>query len=545
MRLANRLRSGHGQGRAALFCPRSRGTLSLLVAVLVSGVVVAGCGSTSSTGSKSTSTSAAADSATAKSTLRIGLPYSYFQYYPNLAEITTSGNSGALELSLAYSSLFHMLPSGQTEGELATSGNYVPTGHGPDTGFEFTLRHGVRFSDGTPLNAAAVVGWMKFYAKQIGGDQALFGPHPAFTALGDWKVRMTVSVPVANMSRVLSDVGDYWGTIASPACVAKPKLFVNGTCGTGPYMLDTAKTVPNTTYAYVPNPYYYDKPAVKYSGVVVSVIPQPSAALAALQSGQLGFAYVGAESSTVSAAKAAGLQVDATPVGAYQLLLNEKGPSGAALRKASVRQAISYAIDRPALAQLVARGYSTASDLFPVTDVPDPSSTTFSYDPAKAKALLAQAGYSNGLTLKVALVEARTQDQTMFGGVAQELKAVGINLKPVNFTAPSSIFDNDGYLLTTIGNTTQVQYNAWMAAGNPLASWPTDAHLVSLYHKGSDSQDPTSDWMSLLQYESDQSYYVTICTVSGIWYVTKSVTGVDVTAPRIGAVLINELSPTT
>ena len=240
----------------------------------------------------------------------------------------------------------------------------------------------------------------------------------------------------------------------------------------------------------------------------------------------LNLAYVGADSSTVASANADGFKVESAPVGTYELLLNEKDPSTDALTKPQVRQAIGYAIDRPALAQLVAPGGYAKAD-----------------DPTKAKALLAAAGYPNGLTLNVALVTARTQDQTMFEGLAQELSAAGITLNPVTFTSPSSITQNAGYLLTMIGGPLQAQYQAWLAPTAASDTWGTDPTLVSLYTKGLYAKTPTADWTKLVEYEAKQAYYVTICSVSGIWYVAHTITGVNVTAPRIGAALISEISP--
>ena len=78
---------------------------------------------------------------------------------------------------------------------------------------------------------------------------------------------------------------------------------------------------------------------------------------------------------------------------------------------------------------------------------------------------------------------------------------------------------------------------------NPIATWPSDPTLVHLYNHAVNSADTTAGLTQLLQYETNQTYYATICSVSGIWYVSKSVSGIDLTAPRIGAVLIGELSP--
>jgi peptide/nickel transport system substrate-binding protein len=526
--------------RIALVGRRCWVTLGLVICV----VALIGCGGSSGGSTNKSGGSTPAGSSAAKSVLRIGLPYSAYQFYPNPAAISTSGGSSALEYSIAYSSLFHLLPDGSTVGELATSGHYFNTGRGPDTGFLLTLRHGVEFSDGSPLNAAAVVDWFNFYAKQVGGFNGLFGPKPTFTAVGQWTVRMKLSQPTANLPRILSDDGDYWGTIASPKCVANPKLFTNATCGAGPYMLDSAATVPNSSYSYVPNPHYYDTAAVKYSGVDIKVIPLASSTLAALQAGQLDFASVGADTTTVASAKAAGLTVLSAPSAAYQLLLNLKDPSTKALQNVKVRQALSYALNRPALAQLIgAGGYSAASQVFPVTDVSSSTvSNSFTYDPAKAKALLAAAGYAHGLHLGIVIVTARSQDQKMYAGIAQELSAVGITTTAVNYT-PAAVSQNAAYLGTQFANTTPSQYLVYLKP-SPIQTFGTNQTVVSLYDQGARASNPVPAWTKLWEYVSKQAYFVTVCTVSNIWYASDRVGGLQVTEPRVGAVLIGDLHPT-
>jgi peptide/nickel transport system substrate-binding protein len=511
-------------------------------ALAAAGAVVAvtgGCGG-------GTATSAAQT----KPVLRIGEPYTIYGpgYYPNIAYISSSGLSTALEVSLGYSALFHMQPDGTTVPELASSGQYL---NSAKTAYEFTLIHGVRFSDGSPLNAASMVAWLNFWAKQPYGYQALLGAHPQFTAVGQWTVKMSYANPVQNMPAVLSDDGDYLGTPASEKCIANPKLFTNATCGTGPYVLDTAAVVPNDTYTYNPNPYYYDKAAIKYKQVVVKVITSPATALSAIEAGQLDLADIASISSTVPAAKAAGIKVLSAPAATFTWDVNEKDPLTPALANVKVRQAISYALDRPALCQLIgAGGYATPTQLFPTTDVPDPGFNYYTYDPAKAKALLAAAGYGNGLKLTLAYFFARTEDMTLFEGMAQELSAVGITLTGVNAAAgaanPQAAPHNGGALLTYQTNTTPAQYGLYLnpsVAGNGVQFFGDDPTIVSLYNKGLNAANPIPYWQKMWEYESEQAYNINICSVQNIWYESNRVTGAVVTAPRIAGVLINDLSP--
>jgi peptide/nickel transport system substrate-binding protein len=96
-----------------------------------------------------------------------------------------------------------------------------------------------------------------------------------------------------------------------------------------------------------------------------------------------------------------------------------------------VRQAINYAFDRTTIAKVLGAGYSTPTEqLFnPDSSAYDPAlNQTYSYDPAKAKQLLAEAGYPNGFTcdgLDFSSFFAQAQ-----AAVTQYLSAVGITLTP-------------------------------------------------------------------------------------------------------------------
>jgi peptide/nickel transport system substrate-binding protein len=482
----------------------------------------------------------------AKPVLHIGAPYSPYAFYANTAKVTSSGISLATEYGIAYDALFHLNSNGETSPELATSGHYFNTSRGPNKGFTFTLRHGVRFSDGTPLTAAVVVAWFNWFYAQKGANSLDLGLNPTFTAKGQWTVVMDLTTPTPNLPVILSDDGDYWGLIGSLACQQNLALWATQTCGTGAYMLDISQTVKGDTYTYVPNPYYWNKKNQKFGGVVMKVIPVASTALAALEAGQLDLVTVASDSSTVAAAKAAGLSVQAATIGGWQIQFSYSGPNKY-VHDIRVRQAIAYALDRKGLAQLIgAGGYSQATDLYPQTDVTLPKSfdSYYTYDPAKAKSLLAAAGAS-GMTLTV-VYNTRTQDSTMVEGIAKYLDAVGINTVVVPQTPGASLIpQNSAFLGGRAANTTPVQYGTWFngaSTRNILAFG--DPVMDHLYYAGLRAPSPIPSWTKMWERELEQANTVNICTEAEIWYFSNRLSfSSKVTAARLGTVLVSELSP--
>ena len=254
-----------------------------------------------------------ASAARAKPALRIGETFSGYEFWHDPAAFGAYGREINLEFSTAYAALFHQAPNGQIQPEIATSWQYFATHTGKNKGFEFTIRHNVRFADGSLLTAQSIVGWFNhMYAQHTQasvGYSETFGPNPKFEAVGKWKVKMILSQPNPDVAVTLSDGGPLWGFIASPKCVADPTLFNTQTCGAGPYMLEASGTVAGSHYTYVPNPHYYDKSAIHFSSVTFTVIPSATTMFQALESGQLDLAAQGNTATTVAAAKSAGFAV--------------------------------------------------------------------------------------------------------------------------------------------------------------------------------------------------------------------------------------------
>lgn len=356
--------------------------------------------------------------------------------YPSSLDPASGQNAYGDYFDLAYAPLIVKESNGQYAPGLATSWKY-----GKDNrSFTITLRSGVEFSDGTPLNASAVQQWIKHETAFSGGNGA--GYFKALTSVqvqGPLKLTLHFSAPTPNLELTLSQVLEM-GEIGSPAGISGNTL-TTATDGAGEYMLDPTETITGETYTYVPNPHYWDKSAVHWNKVVISVIANPSSALSALEAGQVDVAQV-QPITNAKAATAAGLKVDA-PLTLYMAMALADRNSKP-LNNLLVRQALNYAVNRNAIAKLLGNGYGLATDemAVPGDDSYVPGlKNYYAYNPAKAKRLLGKAGYPHGFTLPVLSLEA-AQQNTLAEALQGQLAKVGVKLKP-SISATVNTYETD------------------------------------------------------------------------------------------------------
>jgi peptide/nickel transport system substrate-binding protein len=275
-----------------------------------------------------------------------------------------------------------------------------------------TLKPNIHFSDGSLLDASAVktyVDWRATQASANYGSTFIPGPPPTVTVLSKYKVAVHTTVSNPQLAFAFTQVAGNWGSIASPKAVAQAvadpnsPVWTQGSYGFGPYMFDASQSVVGDHCVYVPNPDYYDKSKQVWGQVVVKVYADPNSMLAALQTGQIDIA-LNASPSIVTAAKNSGLGVYSyARLVTSMWIRDHKGNLTQALADPRVRQAMNYAIDRNAILKSVYLGLGQAtSNPNPGTDGSSPAiNNYYKYDPAKAKALLAAAGYPNGFTIQV------------------------------------------------------------------------------------------------------------------------------------------------
>ena len=325
--------------------------------------------------------------------------------------------------NLAYEPLIERAPNGQPTPGLAASWGYSKN----RLSFHLNLRKGARFSDGSPVTAADVVNWLKHYQAK-GGYTLWLSTTKKIVATGPMQVTLYLSSFNSLLPYGLDQDG-MAGDVVGPKGLANPSSLGSSTDGAGPYMLDAKQTIANSQYVYVKNPYYYDKSAQHWGQITIKVITNASSVLAAIQSGQVQAAE--GTASTAAAAKSAGLDVTSIPyslVGAY--IFDPYGKLIPALAKLKVREALSYAIDRAGITKTLYSGATPTDQVIPsgISGYVPSLEKNFPYDPAKAKQLLAQAGYPHGFSFTITDQPSVDNGDLLTQAMVQDWKAIGVNV---------------------------------------------------------------------------------------------------------------------
>jgi glutathione transport system substrate-binding protein len=268
------------------------------------------------------------------------------------------------------------------------------------TRWTLQLREGVRFHDGTPFNAQAVV---TSFARLLNPHRGLAGGSRVRAVIGGVQaidaatVLFTLKAPYASF---LSMLAVTW--IVSPTA-DKQDILSRHAVGTGPYRFVEWKT---GEYVLEQRNEQYWGPRPAAAQLKWMWTSEPMLMNMSVVSGQADivnplppiFAQALARNRRVKLLQGGEARV-------YWLALNMKMRP---LDDVRVRRALNYATDREALVQSQLRGFGTPanSPLAPSDFAYDPHIAGYPYDLEKAKALLAQAGYANGLTLKAVVQDA-------------------------------------------------------------------------------------------------------------------------------------------
>jgi ABC-type transport system substrate-binding protein len=274
----------------------------------------------------------------------------------------------------------------------------------------FSLRQGVHFHDGSTLTADDVIftfdrllnlGAPNYDRAQAGTYSNYTAPIDSYGKIDDTHIFLHTRVPFSVLPYLITRV-----FIASPTQwrkVGSWQAFQMQPSGTGPFRV--ARVTPHVSIELDRNEDYWDKTRIpRLAHLVLQPIPDANTRVAALRSGQVDWIEFPAPDSLPSL-RAAGFQIilkQYPHVWAFQLDNADNSP----MHDKRLRLALNYAIDRDGMVDLLGKTATPAIGFYDETSKFFGKPTEkFSYDPARAKDLLKQAGYGpdHPLKLKVQL----------------------------------------------------------------------------------------------------------------------------------------------
>lgn len=333
--------------------------------------------------------------------------------------------SDQVQLSAAYwiplyDTLMKRTPTLELEPNLATEWGYSDDG----STLTLTIRDDVTFTDGTKLDAEVVKDNLIAFRDGGGSDSRFLATVSEVTAPDSTTVVMTLSSPSPNLLISLS--GSAGAVFSEAGLDSDDKSAVPA--GSGPYVLDDARTTVGSVYTYVRNEDYWDPESYPFDELVLRPMLDVAARTNALNSGEVDGAML--PSTRAAAAEAGGLHL-ATGISNWAglHLVDRDGVVVPALADVRVRQAINMVFDREAIVKNIFSGYGevnnqvfkAASDAY----LPDEKST-YPFDVDGAKKLMAEAGYADGFAVTVPAITG-SHDSVM-PIIKQQLGLIGITV---------------------------------------------------------------------------------------------------------------------
>lgn len=292
--------------------------------------------------------------------------------------------------------------------------------------YKFHLREGVKFSNGEEVTPEdCIYSITRTRDKEGSPWQGMLSVIESVEKEGDDTIVVKVSQPTPALLSLL----------AMFPCSIMPQSYceevgddqiANAPVGTGPFILTSWEK--NSQMVFEKNPYYWQEGLPTVDEFVMTVVADENTRIMQLQSGQIDMTDVPLAQLDLVKADS-NLVVDEFPSTAVDYIIlncaNEK------LEDVRVRQALLYATDREALNTALSFGYGKLADSFisPAAPHYNTNLPEITYDVEKAKELLAEAGYADGLDLRVDVgsgYSSELQEATM---LKEQWAKAGVNLE--------------------------------------------------------------------------------------------------------------------
>lgn len=293
-----------------------------------------------------------------------------------------------------------------------------------DKTWQFNLQEGVQFHNGEPFNAAAAKFSLErainlpVSLKSIDINSII----ERVEAVDDYTLQIYTVSPQANLPFLLADIQMlppvYYSETPEIDLRAKP-------VGSGPYQATSwSLGEPLVLQAY-PD-YWQGQP--RFSDITFNSLERIDDRLAALQAGQADI--VTSLTPDQKSSLADGGQAQFVPIeSTKRLFVGLRSDPGTPLADPQVRQALNYAIDVEALVSAHQGGYGQRYGNWVLSADANPALTPIPYDPDKAKALLAEAGFKDGFQTTLDVSEGQyLNDAQIAQSIAAQLADVGVDV---------------------------------------------------------------------------------------------------------------------
>ena len=317
--------------------------------------------------------------------------------------------------------------------------------------WEVTLRDDVTFHDGTPLDAAAAVANMDYHANFEGNPNAAdWANYVEARVIDDTTFQVEFTAPAPQFPLQMSMV---MGMMVNPNAMGED--LTRNPQGSGPWIWSDDESEAGVTEVYNLNPNHWNPAAQGVERVTVTVVPDNNVRMNALLVGEADIMAT-TRDAQIQTGLDAGMELVSVPnYFPYILIGGRDGAINEPLANPLVRQAIALSVDRSAYSDAIHAGladtlggyYPPAFADFYVSDFDELNN----YDPDRARELLAEAGYPDGVTINMPIMPAINPHVEL---LVQMLGATGINVE-----------------LTQINNG---ELGPWVRAGEWGASWMRD-----------------------------------------------------------------------
>jgi len=311
------------------------------------------------------------------------------------------------------------------------------------TTLRFHLRQGISFTNGEPFDAVAAKFSLERLFSAFNYSQWLEGLLEEVRVIDDYTVEVSLTKPAGFLPSVLA-MGSF--QVAPGDFLARGEdAFNQSPVCTGPWVLSERARDDHITLT-ANNEYWRGTPI--YDSIVYRIIPDDNARMAALEAGEIDIAVNIPLAAASRIERNSDLELISIPsLRQFATFFDTDNPNAAPLHDVRVRLALNLAVDRVAICEKLFSGRCTPMQGQFLTNKHsgfNPELETYPFDPERAKALLAEAGYPDGFAIEYTYTVGRyPQDRQAGEAIASYLRGVGIQVteRTVDFPEWARQFD--------------------------------------------------------------------------------------------------------